>query len=292
MAEQYDEGGFKQQFEAAIPILIILLLVIGVIALNPSIVRGVPVLGDLFGKPAVNILVIGESATEANDWNSFLKTDLAIRVFGSPPNVEVITDAQYNRVSSPDWLDSQGYGVVIVTAEDLTPALQLTLSDWAQKGGRLLVLGKGGVQTNQRWASLEAVLPVRCGATGDCSGVVTQVYAPTLYVKEGQFGNGLAKNVDKATPLTAANGSINVADVTVVGSELLYIGGFKDAGSVKAGATGDYHPGVSESTQVAGGKVVYVSFNPTRENIATPVKESLAVNILAYMLGLPGYQSA
>ena len=288
---QYYEQGFKRQFEAAIPVLIILLLIIGVIALNPSLVRGVPVLGDLFGGSAVDVLVIGESAGEANDWRGYLSGNLALQVFGNPLNVEVMTDAQYNMISSAGWIDNQGYDIIVLTATDLDPALQLIMKEWVGGGGKLLVVGTGGTQVNGRWAELASVMPVSC-PQGDCSGVMNQVYAPTLYVAEGMFTNGLGKNVDTATPMTAGNGSINIADATVTGSQILYIGGFPSAAEVTAGSTGTIYPGIAESASVAGGKVVWMSFNPTTENIDANVESSLVINAFAYLIGAEGYQGA
>ncbi|MCD6522514.1 MAG: hypothetical protein J7K68_02095 [Candidatus Diapherotrites archaeon] len=286
----YQDEGVTKQFEAAIPILIILLLIIGVIALNPGIVRGIPVLGDLFGKPTINVLIIGESAAEANDWREYLTGDLAKKVFGNPLNIEVITDNQYNKISSADWIKSQGYDIIVLTATDLTPSLQITLKEWVQNGGKLIVVGTGGTQPNGRWAELGTVLPVSCPGN-DCTGVIETVYAPTLYIQEGMFDNGLAKNVDTATPMTDANGSINVANVVVKNQHILYIGGFKSPEEVKAGQVGNIYPCVTENSKIAGGKVVYISFNPTRENITPEVKQSLIINLLAYVAGMPGYQS-
>ncbi|MCK4327899.1 MAG: hypothetical protein KAW41_05550 [Candidatus Diapherotrites archaeon] len=291
MPQQYYEQGFKRQFEAAIPVLIILLLIIGVIALNPSLVRGVPILGDLFGGSAVNVLIIGESASEANDWRAHLSGNLALQVFGNPLNVEVMTDAQYNKISSADWLDSQGYDVVMLTATDLTPSMQVILKNWVAGGGNMLVIGTGGTQANGRWAELSSVMPVSC-PLGDCSGVYEQVYAPTMYIRQGMFDNGLAKNVDTATPLTAGNGSINVANIPVTASHILYIGGFPSGAEVKAGQTGDVYPGVAEMGDVAGGSVVWMSFNPTTENIDMNVEEGIVINTIAYIIGATGYQSA
>jgi len=291
MPQAYYEEGFKRQFEAAIPVLIILLLIIGVIALNPSLVRGVPVLGDLFGGSAVNILIIGESASEANDWRAHLSGNLALQVFGNPLNVEVMTDAQYNKISSADWLDSQGYDVIMLTATDLTPSIQVILKNWVSGGGKMLVMGAGGTQANGRWAELSNLMPVSC-PQGDCSGVYEQVYAPTMYIWEGMFTNGLAKNVDTATPLTTANGSINVANMRVIGTPILRIGGFPTATEVAAGQTGNIYPCVAEQGDVGGGTVVWMSFNPTTENIDSAVEESIAINTIAYVVGVTGYQSA
>ncbi len=290
MPQAYYEEGFKKQFEAAIPVLIILLLIIGVIALNPSLVRGVPVLGDLFGGSAVDIMIIGESASEANAWRTHLSGNLALQVFGSPLNVEIMTDADYNKISSADWLNSQGYDVIVLTATDLTPSLQIVLKNWVADGGKLMVVGTGGTQANGRWAELSSLMPVACGQ-GDCSAVYEQIYAPTLYIQSGMFENGLAKNVDTATPLTAADASINVANIPVTGTRLLYIGGFASDAEVMAGETGDIYPGFAEQVDVAGGKVLWISFNPTTENIDANVETSMVINTFAYLVGSPGYQS-
>jgi len=61
---------------------------------------------------------------------------------------------------------------------------------------------------------------------------------------------------------------------------------------VAAGQTGDIYPGIAEKSDVAGGTVVWMSFNPTTENIDMNVEESLAINTMAYVIGAAGYQSA
>lgn len=289
MPQQYYEESMKTQFEAAIPVIIILLLVIGVIALNPGLVAGIPIIGDIVGAPTIDVLLIGESAAEANAWKQHTTGDLALKVFGNPLNIDVVTDSGYNTVSSADWIKSQGYDILIITAKDLTPSLQIVVKEWVQGGGKALVVGTGGIQANGRWAELGTILPVSCGASGDCTGVIEQVFAPTLYIGEGMFDNGLAKNVDTATPLTDANGSINVANVVMNTQHILYIGGFPSQAEVRAGATGNIYPGVSEKREGTGGRVVYVSFNPTTENITPAVEESTVINILAYTAGVKGY---
>jgi hypothetical protein len=46
---------------------------------------------------------------------------------------------------------------------------------------------------------------------------------------------------------------------------------------------------VSESRAGTGGKVVYISFNPTTEGITPSVEESTVINLLAYVAGVKGY---
>lgn len=289
MADYY-QGDVQKQFEAAIPVLIILLLVVGVIAINPGLVSGIPVLGDIFGGPAVDVLILGDSITEANDWKAHLSGDIASKVFNNPINVEVMTDNQYNLISSADWINSRGYDLIIITAKDLTPGLQITLKNWVQGGGKLFIIGTGGINTNGRWAELQEVIPVTCGTTEDCTAITEQVYAPRLVIKAGKFDNPLAKKLDTATPMTAADASINLANV-VSPNDIVYIDGFDSAENVQAGATGNYYPGIAESTGVTGGKVLWISFNPTTENITPQVKQSLVINTLAYILGVEGFRA-
>jgi len=281
----------SSSLDTILPLLVLGLVVIGIITVNPGIANNIPILGDMLGGPTVDILIIGETATEANDWRQHLSGDLSKQVFGNPLNVEVITDNQYNLISSADWINSKGYDVVVLTAKDMTSSLQLILRKWVQGGGKLLVTGTGGTQTNNRWGELSTILPVKCGVSGDCSTVMETVFSPTMYIQEGQFNNGLAKNVNTIMPLTEAGASINIADVTVDGTMILYLGGFASAEEVKAGEVGTIFPGVAEKTSVGGGNVVYLSFNPTAENITPSVEESIVINVFAYMAGVEGYQS-
>lgn len=289
MAQQFYEGDVKQQFEAAIPILIILLLIVGVIALNPNLVSGIPILNDVFGSETIDVLIIGDAVTEQNDWKTHVSGDLAKQVFGNPLNVDIIMDNEYNKMNQPEWFDNQGYEIVVLTAQDLTPALQIVIKNWVQGGGKLLVVATGGIKENGRWAELEGIMPVECGAGGDCSAIMSAVYAPTFYIEDSS--NALAGKLDTTTPLTASDASINVAGVTVKEGQIVYLGGFASADGVQSGGTGDIHPGIAEAGAVAGGKVVYISFNPTTENITPAVEENLVINLLAYTAGVEGYQS-
>ena len=113
------------------------------------------------------------------------------------------------------------------------------------------MVGTGGIQENGRWAELSGVLPVEC-PQGECSGVIDQVYAPSIYISEGMFENSLAMGVDTATPLTGGEESIDVVNIPVTGTQVLYLGGFPSAGEVTAGETGNIYPFVAEKSDVAG----------------------------------------
>ena len=176
-------------------------------------------------------------------------------------------------------------------------SLQLTLKKWVEdEGGKLLVIGVGGTQDNGRWAELTNILPVSCGIDNDCSTVLKTIYAPKLMIKDyDKNSNKLMEYIDVNTPMTEANGSITIADVSTVaeGKELFQLAGFDSADKVKAGVNGNIHPGILERTAgMKGGKVVYISFNPTKENITPGVEENLVINLVAYAIGVDGYKSA
>jgi hypothetical protein len=167
----------------------------------------------------------------------------------------------------------------------------MVLRDWTEGGGRLIVVSTGGIRaTDGKWGALANVLPVSCGAGGDCRGVIETVYAPKIYIEEGQFEHPLAKNIDPASPLTNGTDPINLAHVTVNTKHILYVGGFKTAGAVVAGQTGDIYPAFSENAGLTGGKVLYISFNPVAENLEPQIQKSLVINSLAYILGAAGYK--
>lgn len=292
MADYYAGGSdLRRQFEGAIPILIIILLVVGVIALKPSILAGVPVLGGLVGAETIDVLLIGENQNEKNAWENHLTTDLARQTFGNPLNVELVTDNEYNKINSEDWIKDKGYDLVIVTATDLTPSLQITLKNWVNSGENMMVVGLGGTQSDGRWSELSTVLPVTCGSgTSNCEGVVEEIYAPTMHIESGRYDNKLAKKLNLETDMTPANASINLADVTLTenGKQIVYVDGFSSAEDVQAGEVGDIYPAISEKGDMSTGKVLYLTFNPVRENLNAQIEENLLLNTVAYITGAEG----
>jgi hypothetical protein len=279
----------KKQLEAALPILIILLLIVGVIALKPGLLAGIPIIGEFFSAPAANVmLVTDESQAEENAWKEHLSGKLAEQVFGNPLNVEAFTVADLdNKVSSAEWIKDKGYDVVVLTSTKLTGVHQRFFRDWVEEqGGKLLVVGIGGTQENGRWGELTNVMPVQCGAQGDCSDVIDPVYQPKMHTKEGNFEHQLSKTIDKETEMAPPEVGINVARV-ISTNDVIYIDGYtQDQRENK-----EIFPGISEKTIGLNGKVLYCSFNPVMENINSPVEESLVVNLLAYAVGKEGHQS-
>ncbi len=292
MAEYYAGGSdLRRQFEGAIPILIIILLVVGVIALKPSILAGVPILGGLVGPQTIDVLLIGENQNEKNAWENHLTTDLARQTFGNPLNVELVTDNKYNKINSKDWIKDKGYDLVVVTATDLTPSLQITLKNWVNSGGNMIAIGLGGTQSDGRWSELSTILPVTCGSgTSSCEGIVKEVYAPKMHIGKGRYDNSLAKKLNLETKMTPANASINLADVTIAenGKQVIYVDGFSSAEDVQAGEVGDIYPAMSERGQINTGKVLYLAFNPVRENLNSQVEENIVLNTVAYITGAEG----
>lgn len=290
-------GGKEKQLEAAIPILIILLLIVGVAVLRPEVFQGIPVIGDFFGGETTKVLVIGDQATERNGWADILKSDMSRKVFGNPLNVDVVLpaggDIDQSDITGPYWIEAQKYDLVVVTGTQLSDSLQLTLKEWVMEGGSLLVVGEGGIQPNGRWAELTNVLPVRCGLTEDCTTYSKTVYAPELSVDEDAYSQKINQCIDTITPLTENNESIVINDAQAIeeGNSLVIVEGFNSADEVQAGSTGILHSGILErSFGVSGGKVVYMSFNPTTQNINPDVEKSLVINMVAYAVGESCYK--
>ncbi len=280
---------FEQKFEAAIPILVLLLLIIGIIALYPGILAGVPFIGQWFQGKAVHVLVITDDMNEVNVWQGILGSDMARRVFGNPVNVEGIMGSQTeNVITSADALNQKGYDLIIITSKHIPTSVQLVLRNWINSGGKAYIAGIGGINDNGRWGELANLIPVECGADGVCSDVIKPVYGATIYIND--FNNPLAKKFNNGTPLVSGNQSVNIAMVSPKETGwIMYIGGWDSPDQIQAGKVGNIYPFITESSQVAGGHVFYISFDPATENLSRDMKQRLAIDTIAYVLGVEGY---
>ncbi len=286
-----DDETFEQKFEAAIPVLVLLLLIIGIIALNPGILSGIPVIGGYFQSKATHVLIITDDMNEVQIWQSILGSDMARRIFGNPINVEGLIGSQTeNVITSVDALKQKGYDIIIVTSKHVPTSVQLALKQWVTSGGNLYVAGIGGINDNGRWAELSDVIPVQCGSTGICSNVIKPVYGATMYISQGQYDNPLAKELGNGVPLVSGNQSVNIAMVSPKETGwILFIGGWDSPNKIEAGKIGTVYPFITESSQLTGGKVFYISFDPATENLSNDMKTRLIINTIAYVLGVPGY---
>ncbi|MCD4740786.1 hypothetical protein K8R43_06445 [archaeon] len=289
----YEDG--KKQFEAAIPILIIILLIVGVVLWKPELFAGVPIIGDWLAPKTIDVLVIADEASEKAAWSNHLTSDMARNVFGNPLNVNVVMPTggtyTYASINDPGWLEARKVSVIILTGTQLTDSLQLTLREWVDGGGKLVVLGHGGIQDTGRWAELTRIIPVRCGLDEDCTTAAITVYSPTIHISD--YESGMMECIDEKTPLTSGEGGITITDVNTVegGNQIAYMDAFASQGDVTAGAVGDIHTFIVEKDMgMKGGKVLYLSFNPTTENISPAVEKSLVINTLAYISGKQCYK--
>ena len=284
-----DGETFEQKFEAAIPILVLLLLIIGIIALNPGLLAGIPVIGEFFQGKAIHVLVITDDMTEVNAWQSILSSDMARRIFGNPVNVEGIMGSQTENVfTSVDAVNQKGYDLIIITSKHLPTSVQLVLRDWINAGGRAYIVGIGGINDNGRWGELANLVPVQCGADGVCSDIIKPVYGATIYIND--FSNPLAKKFENGLPLVSGNESINVAMVSPKETGwIMFLGGWDNPNEVQSGKVGNIYPFVTESSQIAGGEVFYISFNPATENLSPDMRQRIIINTVAYVMGAEGY---
>lgn len=284
-----DEETFEQKFEAAIPILVLLLLIIGIIALNPGILGGIPLVGHYFEGKAVHVLVITDDMNEVNVWQGILSNDMSRRIFGNPVNVEGMMGSQTaNILTSKGALDQKGYDLIILTSKHIPVGVQLVLRDWVNSGGKLYVTSTGGINNDGRWGELAGLIPVQCGANGICSDIIKPVYGATVYIND--FENPLAKKFNNGTPLTSGNSSINVAMVSPKETGwIMYLGGWDSADEVQAGKVGNIYPFITESSQLTGGRVFYMAFDPAVENLAMDMKQKIIINTIAYIMGVEGY---
>ncbi len=285
-----DDETFEQKFEAAIPILVLILLIIGIIALNPNILGSIPGVGKYFQSPANHVLVITDDMSEVQVWQNILGSDMARRIFGNPINVEGMIGSQTeNKITSVGALKQKGYDIIILTSKHIPVSVQLVLKQWADQGGKLYVAGIGGINDNGRWGELSTIMPVQCGSSGVCSNLVKPVYGATIYTSQGEFNNQLAKELGNGVPLVTGNKSVNIAMVSQKNGWILFISGWDSPSKIEAGKMGDTYPFITENSQMTGGKVFYISFDPATQNISPDMKEKLIINTIAYVLGVPGY---
>ncbi len=283
-----DEETFEQKFEAAIPVLILLLLIIGIIALNPGWLSGIPVIGNFFHGKTVNVLVITDNMNEVNVWQSMLSSDMARRVFGNTLNVEGMIGSQSeSEIISADALDKKGYDLIVLTSTHLPPSVQLVLKNWVDNGGKLYIASLGGINDNHRWGELSSVVPVQCSADGECVDIITPVYGATIYPQD--VNNPLANKFAPKTEITGGNESVNIAVVSPLYTQIMYIGGWDSPSKVEAGKVGNVYPFVTENTQSMSGKVFYISIDPATENINPDIKQRIIINTVGYVMGVEGY---
>jgi hypothetical protein len=287
-----EEGGIRRHFEAAIPILIILLLILGVVALKPEWMADIPLIGDFFQKP-IKILVIPEEETDKQIWTQTLQADAARAVLESRANIEYLLPEDFAMVNSEDWFVHQGYDVVILSrgahhegdVRGVPEELQIYLANWVtRKGGRMVVTYIGGLDANGNWNKLKTVLPVSCGGNPNCfaNDRVRTVTNPRLLVEDwgNTLGNRLGDRIVHWNKLMQdSDDHLNLLEVIPNKFPIINLQEEAEDGTL-------VYLGVAERGDPLTGKVVYMSFNPAHEaGLKQDAREALIVHTVAHVLG-------
>ncbi|MBI4214512.1 hypothetical protein HY546_00810 [archaeon] len=259
--------GFHVRREVSIPVLL-LILVFVVVAWRLGWLSNIPVIGDVFGAPALNVLLVGQD-TNIRSQLEAIKTDLRI-------NIDPISLDELNTIASPDYLKK--YNLVILSptiapnGADLPDTFRNYLGKYMEGNGKLLLYHIAGSrdptspQTNG-WNSphINNFIPVRCKFPGsidqrcDPTDSTLEYNFELVSMKVLQPDNDLLKEFGTTVQFTAG-ATLFVTPVNVLrGQQLTRI---------------DYLDPVTNETKTVpglvwydfgfGGKVVYFSYEPWR----------------------------
>lgn len=249
------DGGWKRRFEITIPILL-LILVLLVVSWKLGWLAGIPVIGDWFKSPNIDILVIGNDATLVQTLETQIKGELPINVFTvNVANLSnILTASTYNK-----------YSMIIMTEGDAgdtiaLPSLTLDhIKTFVDSGKPAIVIMNAGtkiVGDNQAkgWTRLDFV-PVECSGLAQISCDKTPVpYTQVeLQIKKDssivqEYGIG---------PLTFTQGTIEFTSVAPKSGDSIL------SAKITVGTSEAHQDALVERTTMLGGKVVYFAFHPS-----------------------------
>ncbi|MBI1973172.1 hypothetical protein HYS54_00010 [Candidatus Micrarchaeota archaeon] len=258
------EGGKHRRLEVSIPVLLLILVFI-VVAWKLGWLASIPVIGDVFGAPALNVLLVGQDNNIRSQLEE-IRTDLRI-------NVDPISIDQLNSIASPEYLKK--YNLVILSptiaenGADLPDTFRNYLGKYLEGNGKLVMYGVAGSRdpksssTNGWVAHIGDFIPVRCRdppTLGVCDAQQSSFQFPVtkLSMKVLQPENSIVKEFGTTVPFDQG-GSVTVTPVNVV------------KGSAQTLVRIDYDPGTGETRTFAavvwyefgfGGKVVYFAYEP------------------------------
>jgi hypothetical protein len=246
-----EDDGVKKRFEMTIPILLLILVIIVVGAKLQWF--NIPIISDLFGKPATDIAVIGYDADT-------IKALDDIRTGGLPINTYVFNKSDLYSIRDSAYFAK--YGMIILTEGKDGDTIDLEhitldyLSSFVASGKPAIVIGLAGSRvTNSTDANGWTILgfvPAKCKAVR-CESVQASYDRITLYVKDvdhtmlREFG----------PQLSFQNGQISYAMVNPdQGSSILDM-------EIATGANIYDGAAITERSGSVGGRAVYFAFPPS-----------------------------
>jgi len=283
MAEDYPyydyEEGWKKKFEATIPILLLILVVL-VLAWKMQWLCGLPVVGAVCSSPVSNILIVG------NDPDIAMTLD-EIKV-GLPLNYEVFTLDDINNLRDASYLNN--YDLIILTEKidpnnpaEMPSLFREYLSDYLANNGKLILYGIAGSRVpgepfanGWKQANIDKYIPVTC-TTGsglcDASESKDTRALQLVTLKINDIHSPILQEFGMSANFTQG-ASIDYAIVNVDEGRKLATIEVKTTGNTPLA-----YNAIVESSHGLTGKTIYFAYNPSR----TP---TIFKNAIKYLLNL------
>ncbi len=256
---EYEEG-WKKKFEATIPILL-LVLVLLILAWKMQWLCGLPVVGGVCGSPVVNILLVGDDPDIARALDE-------IKI-GMPLNYEIFDTKDIENLRDASYLNN--YDIIILTEKidpndpTMMPSLfREYLSQRLANNGKLILYGVAGSRVpgepsanGWKQASMDKYVPVTC-TTGLCGADSKDVRASSLVsLKVTDINHPMVKEFGMTAQFTPG-ASLEFAVVNVdEGKAIANI-------EVSTEAQTLAYPGVVVSSHGLTGRTVYFAYHPSR----------------------------
>jgi hypothetical protein len=245
-----EEGEWKKRFEMTIPILL-LILVLLVVAWKMNLLVGLPIIGDLFKDPSIDIAIIGNDQTLVKTIETDIRRSLPVNTF-------VLTKSDLNGIR--DAAGFAKYDMLILTEGQDGDTIDLEiytleyLRAFVDSGKPAIVIGLAGSEVTNSpqesgWAKLGFV-PAVCKAN-PCDQTHSSYDRMTMYVRNinhpvlAEFIEPLLFQDGGQITYTMVNPSAgsSILDMEIETGEDTYTG-----------------TAIVERT---GGKVIYFSFHPS-----------------------------
>ncbi len=265
MADYYEfeeEGGWKKSLEVVIPV-ILLIVVLVLVASYLGFLKGIPIVGGLFGAGNINVLLIGDDGTIYEILEKQLAPDM-------PINVETLTPEQLAEHRESSFIEK--YNILILTEGSDGQGLSMPynalqhIKYYQSRGGAVIMIGRAAYKVTDEpqtrgWDVLGFV-PVDCVSdelsncdsdSGTFQASWTRISTPhntELYVLDKSV-TGLTQGLNDKLSFETATGNIHYVKVTPKA---------KQVWSLKTDT--EEVPGVVYADNIGSGDVVYFAFHP------------------------------
>jgi hypothetical protein len=243
-----EDGDWKKRFEMTIPILL-LILVFVIVAAKMQWLVGVPVLGDLFKDPNIDIAIIGNDQNLVKVIETDIRKDL-------PVNIHTYTKADLYGIR--DASEFAKYDMIIMTEGqdgDTIELERLTLEQlkaFADSGKPVIIMGLAGNKVTDSLESsgwnIMGFVPVSC-KSAQCQETDVSFDRVNMYVLE--IDHPILKEF--VEPLNFLGGQITY--------NLINPSGARSILDMEIVTGADTYTGAA-LVEKTGGKIIYFAFHP------------------------------